>query len=65
VGVGYMESHPGEHYRQIFQEVLHKQCFETDPKMPFYGRTMVKIKMIVTVWRITIQLWVMTASLMN
>ena len=21
-----MESHPGEHYRQIFQEVLHKQC---------------------------------------
>ena len=22
-----MESHPGEHYRQVFQEVLHKQCF--------------------------------------
>ena len=22
-----MESHPGEHYRQIFREVLHKQCF--------------------------------------
>jgi len=22
-----MESHPGEHYRQIFQEALHKQCF--------------------------------------
>ena len=22
-----MESHPGQHYRQIFQEVLHKQCF--------------------------------------
>ena len=22
-----MERHPGEHYRQIFQEVLHKQCF--------------------------------------
>ena len=22
-----MESHPGEHYRQIFQEVLHKQWF--------------------------------------
>ena len=22
-----MESHPGEHYRQIFQEVLHKKCF--------------------------------------
>jgi hypothetical protein len=22
-----MESHPGEHYRRIFQEVLHKQCF--------------------------------------
>jgi len=22
-----MENHPGEHYRQIFQEVLHKQCF--------------------------------------
>jgi len=22
-----MESHPGEHYRQIFEEVLHKQCF--------------------------------------
>jgi hypothetical protein len=22
-----MKSHPGEHYRQIFQEVLHKQCF--------------------------------------
>ena len=27
VGVGCTESHPGEHYRQIFQEVLHKQCF--------------------------------------
>jgi hypothetical protein len=27
VGVGCMESHPGEHYRQTFQEVLHKQCF--------------------------------------
>ena len=25
--VGGMESHPGEHYRQIFQEVLHKPCF--------------------------------------
>ena len=37
----------------------------TDPKMTFYGRTMVKIKMIVTGWRITIQLWVITASLMN
>jgi hypothetical protein len=22
-----------EHYRQIFQEALHKQCFGTDPKM--------------------------------
>jgi hypothetical protein len=22
-----MESHPRENYRQIFQEVLHKQCF--------------------------------------
>ena len=22
-----MESHPGDLYRQIFQEVLHKQCF--------------------------------------
>jgi hypothetical protein len=22
-----MESHPGEHYCQIFQEVLQKQCF--------------------------------------
>ena len=22
-----MESHPEEHYRQIFQEVLHKQLF--------------------------------------
>jgi hypothetical protein len=22
-----MESHPGEHYLQIFQEELHKQCF--------------------------------------
>jgi hypothetical protein len=22
-----MERHPGEHNRQIFQEVLHKQCF--------------------------------------
>ena len=22
-----MESHTGEQYRQIFQEVLHKQCF--------------------------------------
>jgi hypothetical protein len=27
VGVGCMERHPGEHNRQIFQEVLHKQCF--------------------------------------
>jgi hypothetical protein len=27
VGVGYKESHPGEHYRQIFQEVMHKQGF--------------------------------------
>jgi len=27
VGVGCMESYPAEHYRQIFQEVLHKQCF--------------------------------------
>ena len=27
MGVGCMESPPGEHYRQIFQEVLHKQCF--------------------------------------
>jgi len=26
----------------------------TDPKMTFYRRTMVKIKMIVTGWRITI-----------
>ena len=25
--VGCMESHPGEHYRQIFLEVLHKQRF--------------------------------------
>jgi len=23
-----MESHPGEHYRQIFQEVLHKQFLD-------------------------------------
>jgi len=37
----------------------------TDPKMTFYERMMVKIKMIVTGWRITIQLWVMTVSLMN
>jgi len=37
----------------------------TDPKMTFYGRTMVKIKMIVTGRRITVQLWVMTANLMN
>jgi hypothetical protein len=22
-----------EHYRHIFQEVLHKQCFGMDPKM--------------------------------
>jgi hypothetical protein len=22
-----MESHRGEHYRRIFQEALHKQCF--------------------------------------
>ena len=36
-----------------------------DPKMTFYGMTMVKIKMIVTGWRITIQLWVMKASMMN
>jgi len=27
VGVACMESHPGEHYRQILQEVSHKQCF--------------------------------------
>jgi len=27
VGVGCTESHPGKHYHQIFQEVLHKQCF--------------------------------------
>jgi hypothetical protein len=27
VGVGCMESHPREHYCQIFQEVMHKQCF--------------------------------------
>jgi len=27
VGVGCVESHPGEHYHQIFQEVLHKQGF--------------------------------------
>jgi len=27
MGVGCMESHPVEHYSQIFQEVLHKQCF--------------------------------------
>jgi len=27
---------------------LHKIMFWTDPKMTFYGRTMVKIKMIVT-----------------
>ena len=27
VGVGCKESHPGEHYRQIVREVLHKQCF--------------------------------------
>jgi hypothetical protein len=44
VGFGCMESHPGEHYCQIFQEML----LWTDPKMAFYGRTMVKIKMIVT-----------------
>jgi len=34
-------------------------------EMTFYGRTMVKIKMIVTGWWIAIQLWVITASLMN
>jgi len=39
--------------------------FWKDPKMTVYGRTMVKIKMILTGWRITIQLWVMTASLIN
>jgi hypothetical protein len=27
VGFGCMESRLGEHYRQIFQEMLHKQCF--------------------------------------
>jgi hypothetical protein len=27
LGVGCMESHLGDHYRQTFQEVLHKQCF--------------------------------------
>ena len=27
VAVGCTESHPGQHYRQIFQEVSHKQCF--------------------------------------
>jgi len=39
----------------------------TDPKMTLYGRTMLKIKMIVTGWRawITIQLRVTTANLMN
>ena len=26
MGVGCIESHPGEHYRQVFQEVLYKQC---------------------------------------
>ena len=34
-------------------------------EMTFCGRTMVKIKMIVTGCRIKIQLWVMTESLMN
>jgi hypothetical protein len=29
-------------------EVLHMQRFEQDPKMSLYGRTMLKIKMIVT-----------------
>ena len=28
VAVGCTESHPWELYRQIFQQVLHKQCFE-------------------------------------
>ena len=28
--------------------IFHKIMFWTDPKMTFYGRTMVKIKMIVT-----------------
>ena len=37
----------------------------TDPKITFYGTTMVKIKIIVTGWRITIQVRVMTANLMN
>ena len=27
VAVSCMESHPGEHYHQIFQKVLHKQFF--------------------------------------
>jgi len=36
-----------------------------DPKMTSYERTMVKMKMIVTGWQITIQLRVMMASLMN
>jgi hypothetical protein len=48
VGVGCMESHPEEHHHQIFQEVLHKAMLWTDPKMTFYGKTMVKIKMMVT-----------------
>jgi hypothetical protein len=26
VGVGCLESHPGEHYRRFFQEVLHKNA---------------------------------------
>ena len=25
-----MESHPGEHYRHLFQEVLHKQCLGSE-----------------------------------
>jgi hypothetical protein len=28
VGVGCMESHPGEHYCQIFQEVLHSNALD-------------------------------------
>ena len=27
MGVGCVESHRGEHFRQIFQEMLHKKCF--------------------------------------
>jgi hypothetical protein len=45
-----------DHYGQIFQEVLHKEC----KMVTFYGRTIVKIKMVVNGW--TDSEWVMSVD---